>query len=240
MIEASNIFIQQGNFELNDLSFTIDTGQYACLIGQTGTGKTTILEAICGLKPLQKGKFILDGKDISTLKPAERKVGFVPQDGALFETMTVSENIAFALKIRKWLKAERQKRAHELAELLGIRHLLDRKPTHLSGGEKQRVALGRALSFYPSVICLDEPMSALDDKTKMNLYNLIGSIRKELTITALHITHNIEEVEHLADKVLHLQNGHLKSYTKEAFLGKKDELIFNGDQKSNNGMISDA
>ena len=227
MIVGTNIHIKQGNFELNDLSFSIETGEYACLIGQTGTGKTTILEAICGLKNVRSGRFELDGKDITFLKPAERKIGFVPQDGALFETMTVSENIAFALKIRKWSKADRAKRADELAELLSIGHLLDRKPTNLSGGEKQRVALGRALSFYPAIVCLDEPMSALDDQTKRSLYSLIEDIRKEVTFTALHITHNIEEVEHLADKVLHLKDGGLSAYKKNDFLENKDELIFN-------------
>jgi ABC-type sugar transport system ATPase subunit len=227
MIEGNKVHIKQGNFELKDLSFSIETGEYACLIGQTGTGKTTILEAICGLKPVKGGSFNLDGKDITHLKPSERHVGFVPQDGALFETMTVSENISFALKIRKWSKSDRVKRAEELAELLSIGHILERKPTNLSGGEKQRVALGRALSFYPSIICLDEPMSALDDQTKMDLYGLINDIRKELTLTALHITHNIEEVEQLADKVLHLKDGGLSAYSKVDFLDKKNELIFN-------------
>ncbi len=226
MIEAKNIHIRQGSFALDNISFTIDTGEYACLIGQTGTGKTTVLEALCGLKRISNGVFVLDGKDITIRKPAERNIGFVPQDGALFETMTVAENMAFALKIRKWSKADRMKRAEELADLLGIRPLLHRKPAGLSGGEKQRVALGRALSFYPSVICLDEPMSALDDKTKNNLFSLIADIRKELTITALHITHNIDEVEHLADKVLHLKNGRLSTHTKADFIANKQELVF--------------
>ena len=227
MIVGSSIHIEQGNFKLKDLSFSIETGEYACLIGQTGTGKTTILEAICGLKSVKGGVFNLDGKDITNLKPSERHVGFVPQDGALFETMTVSENISFALKIRKWSHADRVKRAEELADLLSIGHLLGRKPENLSGGEKQRVALGRALSFYPKIICLDEPMSALDDQTKMDLYGLINDIRKELTLTALHITHNIEEVEQLADKVLYLKDGLLSTYSKTSFLEKKNELIFN-------------
>ena len=227
MIEGINVQIKQDDFELKNLSFSIETGEYACLIGQTGTGKTTILEAICGLKPIQSGAIHLDGKDITNLKPSERHIGFVPQDGALFETMTVSENISFALRIRRWSKVDRVKRAEELAELLSIQHLLLRKPGNLSGGEKQRVALGRALSFSPSIICLDEPMSALDDQTKRDLYSLINEIRKELTLTALHITHNIEEVEKLADKVLHLKGGQLSTYTKIDFVNRKNELIFN-------------
>lgn len=227
MIEGINIHIKQEDFELKNLSFTIETGEYACLIGQTGTGKTTILEAVCGLKAIQSGTFNLDGKDITYLKPSERHIGFVPQDGALFETMSVSENISFALKIRKWSKPARIRRAEELAELLSIQHLLDRKPYNLSGGEQQRVALGRALSFSPSIICLDEPMSALDDQTKRDLYGLINNIRKEITLTALHITHNIEEVEQLADKVLHLKDGGLSTYNKVDFMDRKNELIFN-------------
>ncbi|MDN5213657.1 ATP-binding cassette domain-containing protein [Fulvivirgaceae bacterium BMA12] len=226
MVEGINISIKQGAFELENLDFLIQTGEYACLVGLTGSGKTTILEAICGLKPIRAGELILDGKNISFLKPAERNIGFVPQDGALFETMTVAENMEFALKIRKWSSRDRKNRVNQLADLLSIRHLINRRPLNLSGGEKQRVALGRAISFYPSVICLDEPLSALDDKTKMEMFQLIDDVRKELNITALHISHNIDEVERLADKVFQLKNKKLQSYQPSFFLQNKKRLLY--------------
>lgn len=226
MVECINISIKQGSFELKNLNFSIQTGEYACLVGQTGSGKTTILEAICGLKSIKEGEMILEGKNISRLKPAERNIGFVPQDGALFETMTVAENIGFALKIRKWNSHDRKNRVNQLLDLLSIKHLVNRYPLNLSGGEKQRVALGRAISFYPSIICLDEPLSALDDKTKMEMFQLIESIRKELNITALHISHNIDEVEQLADKVLQLKNKKLQSYKPSFFLQNKEKLLY--------------
>ncbi len=226
MVEGINISIKQGAFELKNLDFLIQTGEYACLVGLTGSGKTTILEAVCGLKPIRAGELILDGKNISFLKPAERNIGFVPQDGALFETMTVAENMEFALKIRKWSNGDRKNRVNQLADLLSIRHLINRRPLNLSGGEKQRVALARAISFYPSVICLDEPLSALDDKTKMEMFQLIDDVRKEFNITALHISHNIDEVERLADKVFQLKNKKLQSYQPSFFLQNKKRLLY--------------
>ncbi|MEN7547781.1 ATP-binding cassette domain-containing protein [Rapidithrix thailandica] len=218
MIQCIDLRIEQGDFRLSGVDFRIETGEYACLMGKTGSGKTTILEAVCGLRNLQGGKILVDERDITQLKPAERGIGFVPQDAALFTTMTVRENMGFALKIRKWSKKAIDTRAEELAELLDISHLLNRKPKGLSGGEKQRVAIGRALSFYPSVICLDEPLSALDDSTKQELYQLIYRLRKDIQITALHITHALDEVRNLADKVLYLHQGKLQAHPLSDFL----------------------
>lgn len=210
MIECKGLTIEQGDFKLSGVDFKIEEGEYAVLMGQTGSGKTTILEAICGLRPIKSGSILLDGREISKLKPAEREIGYVPQDGALFSTMNVSQNLGFGLKIRKWPKKKQTERIKELADLLGITHLLNRKIDGLSGGEQQRVALGRALSFYPRVICLDEPLSALDEKTKEEMYQLLLKLKLELNITALHISHSKSEAVKLADKVLVVEEGVLK------------------------------
>jgi len=217
MIECKNINIKAGQFELRDISFNVPHAKYYCLMGKTGSGKTTILEAICGLRLVQGGYFYIDGKDITRCKPSMRDIGFVPQDNALFSTMTVKEHLAFALKIRKWKKQERKERVEELAELLGITDLLSRKPFGLSGGEKQRVALGRALSFRPKVLCLDEPLSALDDQTKEEMYHLMESICKSSDVTVLHISHSFIEVSRLADGVIYLEDGKISCFLKEDY-----------------------
>ena len=207
MIAVEQLSLHAGAFALDGISFTVPTGQYGVLMGRTGAGKTTLLEAICGLKPIRGGTIRLNGRDVSRLKPGERGIGYVPQDAALFTTMTVREHLAFALSIRKWNAAEIAHRVAELADLLGLAPLLDRKPPGLSGGEAQRVALGRALSFRPSILCLDEPLSALDETTKAEMCELLLSVRKHEQMTALHVTHSREDAERLATVILRIENG---------------------------------
>jgi len=148
MIALENIALRQGSFELSDLSLELASGEYGVLMGRSGCGKTTLLEAVCGLRNIAGGRIILGGRDVTQLPPAERGVGYVPQDRALFPTMLVREQLAFALVLRALGQAEIAGRVDELAELLGITGLLDRTPDKLSGGEAQRVALGRALALY--------------------------------------------------------------------------------------------
>ncbi len=207
MISVQDLEVRLGNFSLNGISFEIPTGEYAVMRGKTGSGKTTILEAICGLKPISSGNILLDGSDVTHLKPSVRGIGFVPQEGALFTRMTVREQLGFALSIRKESSNQIARRVSKLSNLLGIDPLLDRIPHGLSGGERQRVALGRALSAYPSVLCLDEPLSALDEETRQEMYSLLKTVQKETGVTTIHITHNKEDVEKLADRTLYLKDG---------------------------------
>lgn len=207
MIAVDNLTIRVGTFALERLSFAIQTGEYAVLMGKTGSGKTTLLEALCGLKPVYSGAIRLDGQDVSRLRPGKRAIGYVPQDLALFQTMTVREHFAFALIIRKQSRGEIEKRVGDLAELLGVARLLDRRPAGLSGGEAQRVALGRALAFPPRILLLDEPLSALDDATREEMYALLRLIQKQTGVTTLHITHSMREAEALADRLLVLRDG---------------------------------
>ncbi|MEO2003359.1 MAG: ATP-binding cassette domain-containing protein, partial [Candidatus Poribacteria bacterium] len=146
MIAVEQLSLRAGEFSLHDVSFRVEAGAYAALMGRTGSGKTTVVEAICGLRPVESGRVIVRDRDVTHAKPAARGVGYVPQDGALSGTMTVSRHLSFALEVRRWAVGRQAERVSELAELLGISHLLDRTEDGLSGGERQRVALGRALS----------------------------------------------------------------------------------------------
>ena len=207
MIAVDHLTVRVGGFALENVGFDVPTGQYAVLMGRTGAGKTTLLEALCGLKAVASGTIQLNGRDVTRLKPAERGIGYVPQDRALFQTMTVREHLAFALTIQKAGRQVIQQSVAELSRLLGIEHLLDRRPPGLSGGEAQRVALGRALSARPGVLCLDEPLSALDDETRQEMYELMEHVQKTTNVTILHVTHNLGEAEQLADRIFLLRHG---------------------------------
>jgi molybdate/tungstate transport system ATP-binding protein len=207
MIAVENLALRAGAFALDGVSFRVEAGQYAVLMGKTGSGKTTLLEAVAGLKPVRAGRVWLMGNDVTSLKAAERGVGYLPQDLALFPTMSVRRHLEFALDIRAWTRKAIAERVAELASLLGIGQLLDRYPEGLSGGESQRVALGRALSFRPRVLLLDEPLSALDDETRQEMYALLRSVQRQTGVTALHVTHNLSEAKALADRTFVLRNG---------------------------------
>ena len=207
MIELDQVSVAAGSFVLRDVSLTIPAGKYGILMGKTGCGKTTLLEAVCGLRRVVSGRVLLGGRDATRLKPAERGIGFVPQDGALFTTMRVREHLAFAPQVRRWPEADIRARVDELASLLDIAPLLDRYTAKLSGGERQRVALGRALSFRPRVLCLDEPLSALDHDTRIEMCVLLERIKVETGVTVLHITHDRNEAERLADAIYDMSAG---------------------------------
>jgi ABC-type sugar transport system ATPase subunit len=207
MIRLDRVTLRIGSFALVDVSFTVPEQRYAVLMGRSGAGKTSLLEAVCGLRPVQAGRIELWGHDVTGLKPADRGVGYVPQDLALFPTMTVREHLAFALSVRGWAPAAVAARVRELAVLLGIGGLMDRGTQGLSGGEAQRVVLGRALSFRPRVLLLDEPLSALDEETREDMYTLLRSVQRETGVTVLHVTHNLSEGKKLADCFLQLADG---------------------------------
>ncbi|MBV8878393.1 MAG: ABC transporter ATP-binding protein [Planctomycetaceae bacterium] len=207
MIAFEFVTLRAGAFALNGVTFEIPAGGYGVLMGKTGSGKTTILEAICGLRPVLQGRLLLAGRDVTALRPGERGIGYVPQDRALFQTMSVRENLAFAPSLQGWSGEDTDRRVRELADLLRIGPLLDRLPAGLSGGEAQRVALGRALAARPKVLLLDEPLSALDDETWEGMIGLLGQVRKATGVTTLHVTHRREEARRLADRVFVLADG---------------------------------
>lgn len=210
MIVLENVAIEVGGFALREVDLRVPAGKYGMLMGRTGCGKTTVLEAIAGLKPVIKGSIHLGARNVTSMQPAQRNVGYVPQDGALFTTMSVRDQLAFSLNIRKWSKRRIEARVMELAELLGIGELLKRRLRGLSGGERQRIAIGRALAFEPDTLLLDEPLSALDDETRSQMYELLKDVQARTGVTTLHVTHHQEDVASLADIVFRIDNGDIK------------------------------
>jgi len=213
MIELRNVSIHAGTFILKDVAMHIPKGEYAVLMGRTGRGKTTILEAICGLRSIQTGQILIDETDITNWAPADRAIGYVPQDLALFPNMNVRAHLEFALWLRHQSRSMIAERVKELAEVLGIAHLLDRSIHKLSGGESQRVALGRAISFRPAVLLLDEPLSALDETSRNQIQVLLKKINRDLNVTVLHVTHSTEEADTLADRQFRLEDGRISIKT---------------------------
>jgi ABC-type sulfate/molybdate transport systems ATPase subunit len=213
VIALEQVTVHAGPFVLRDVSLVVPAGSHTALMGRTGAGKTTLLEAICGLRPVSAGRIVVGSRDVTRDSPAARGVGLVPQDGALFQHLTVREHLAFPLVVRRWDPARADARVRELASWLRLEPILGRRPPGLSGGEVQRVALGRALAFHPAVLCLDEPLGALDDETRAEVCDVLSDIRRRTGITVLHITHNRREADRLADRILRLHGGRIESGT---------------------------
>jgi ABC-type sugar transport system ATPase subunit len=216
MIELRNIAINAGQFALKEISFQVETGQFGVLMGQTGRGKTTLLEIICGLRHPAHGSVLIHGKDVTDWSPADRQIGYVPQDLALFPMTSVQGHLEFSLRLRRHRRTDIQTRVRELAGLLQIDHLLTRTVRELSGGEAQRVAIGRALSFHPRVLLMDEPLSALDDATRNDMQQLLKTVQASTGVTTLYVTHNRAEADVLADTLLTLRDGVVARQTPEA------------------------
>ena len=213
MIQLRDVSIKAGDFSLSGISFHVESGKYAVLMGQTGRGKTTILESICGLRKISSGQILVHDCDVTDASPGDREIGYVPQDLALFPNLNVRQHLEFALRLRKQSRRDIAARVEELADLLGIEHLLTRSVHGLSGGESQRVALGRALSFRPSVLLLDEPLSALDEATRYEMHDLLKKVKDTSHVTTLHVTHSVEDAEALADQRLTLVDGQVGDFS---------------------------
>jgi len=193
MISVEGLTMRQGQLTWNQITFSIGQGTYAVLMGPTGCGKTSVIEAICGLRPIQAGKIMVGGINVTDACPGNRGIGYVPQDGAL-------------LRLRGWKRKEIQDRVQDLAQQLKIEALLDRKPCGLSGGEIQRVAIGRALSFCPKVLVLDEPLSSMDEKTQDEFISLLKELHRTTQVTVLHITHHSREAMQLGTVHFRFEN----------------------------------
>ena len=207
MITLQGLTIQQGRFSLANVELTIPTGEYGILMGPTGSGKTTLLEAICGLRRILGGKIFLDQVDVTHLTASARRIGYVPQDAVLFPSMRIDHQIGFGLEVRKYSKRARTERVEQLAEMFAITSLLRRTPPGLSGGEKQRVALARALAFQPRLLCLDEPLAALDDETRIRMAEFLRAAHQKEGTTVLHITHRTSDAANLGTIQFRLENG---------------------------------
>jgi len=222
MILIDDLSVSAGDFRLQGISMSIAAGEFAVLMGATGCGKTTLVESVCGLRRVDAGRIVLGDQNVTHRKPSQRGIGYVPQDGALFLNMTVQQQLAFPLEIRGNRGAQVSDRVTQVAKMLSIQHLLDRRPAGLSGGETQRVALGRALSFGPSVLILDEPLSALDDDTRRQMYQVLKDTQRQAGVTALHITHSRDEAAVLADRLFLLKDAAIiESPTSDDLLRKQ-------------------
>lgn len=207
MIRLENISWKAPGFALEEISFVVPANGYGVLMGRTGSGKTSLVEIICGLRRPASGRIILGERDVTRDPPNLRGIGYVPQDGALFSTMNVRDQIGFGLRIRREDPAAISRTVDALAAEMSISHLLDRKPAGLSGGEKQRVALARALSVKPAVLLMDEPLSSLDEETQTSLIDLLQRTQKGHHVTVLHVTHSRREADALATVRLQIDQG---------------------------------
>jgi putative spermidine/putrescine transport system ATP-binding protein len=192
---------------LNGIEVQLGQGEFLSLLGPSGCGKTTALRLVAGFDRPDAGRIVVDGKDVTTVAPAKRDMGMVFQAYSLFPNMTAAQNVEFGLKIRGKAKVDRRKRVSELLELVGLGHAVDRYPHQLSGGMQQRVALARALAIEPRVLLLDEPLSALDAKVRVQLREEIRRIQLELGITTLYVTHDQEEALAISDHVAVMSGG---------------------------------
>lgn len=194
---------------VQDVTLEIADGELFVMLGPSGSGKSTILRMIAGLAPVDAGRIVLHGRDVTAAAPQQRGVGFVFQNYALFRHMTAAENVAFALTVRGTARAERDRRAQELLDLVGLSGLGTRYPRQLSGGQQQRVALARALAHRPEVLLLDEPFGALDARIREELRRSVKRIQRELGVTTVFVTHDQDEAFELADRVGLLEDGRL-------------------------------
>lgn len=194
---------------LNDINFEVFDGEFLSVLGPSGCGKTTLLRILIGLESATSGSILLNGKDISGELPSNRNMGIVFQNYALFENMTVLENVEYALKIRKETKSVARERASEMLKTMGLEEHANKKPRALSGGQQQRVAIARTLVLNPEIILFDEPMSALDVETRIALRSELKDIQKQFGSTMIYITHDQEEAFALSDRIMVMEESKL-------------------------------
>ncbi|KYC52697.1 MAG: Trehalose/maltose import ATP-binding protein MalK [Candidatus Methanofastidiosum methylothiophilum] len=220
MIHIKNLSNNWGDFTLKNISLDIKESEYFVILGPTGAGKTLLLEIIAGLYFPKEGKVMINGNDVTFTSPENRGLGFVYQDYALFPHLNVKKNIEYGLKLRKVPEDKREEKISELVKMLKINHLLHRNTETLSGGEKQKVALARALAINPKIILMDEPFSALDENTKSKLILDMKELHKTEGITFVHVTHSQEEAILLADRIGIMMKGTIVQ------VGNPDEIFY--------------
>ncbi|MGL5032602.1 MAG: sulfate/molybdate ABC transporter ATP-binding protein [Microcystaceae cyanobacterium] len=210
-IIINNVAKQFGSYQaLADINLEIPDGKLVALLGPSGSGKSTLLRAIAGLEPPDQGTIIINGKDATHVDIRKRNIGFVFQHYALFKHLTIRQNIAFGLDIRKTPKPEVKKRVQELLQLIQLEGFGDRYPSQLSGGQRQRVALARALAVQPQVMLLDEPFGALDAKVRKELRAWLRRLHDEVHLTSIFVTHDQEEAMEVADEIVVMNQGKIE------------------------------
>jgi len=241
-IEVNGVNKRFGDFvALDDVNVSLPTGQLTALLGPSGGGKSTLLRIIAGLESADTGTVTIEGREATHLPPQKRDVGFVFQHYAVFKHLTVAENVAFGLRIRKRPKAEVAAKVEELLRLVHLSQFAGRKPAQLSGGQRQRMALARALAVEPSVLLLDEPFGALDAKVRKELRDWLRRLHDEVRVTTVFVTHDQEEAMEVADEIVVINEGRVEQ------VGTPDQLYdapandfvmgFLGEVTSLNGIL---
>ncbi len=247
--KVTKIF-ENGAVGVRDVSFKVEDGEFVVILGPSGCGKTTTLRLIAGLEQATSGEILIDGQVVNHLPPKDRDIAMVFQNYALYPHMNVFDNMAFGLKMRKVPREEIKRRVLEAAKILGIEHLLDRKPRQLSGGQRQRVALGRAIVRHPKVFLFDEPLSNLDAKMRVHMRAELAKLHKRLKATSIYVTHDQVEAMTLGDKIVLLNNGTIQQiadpitlYFKPAnkfvagFIGSPPMNFFEGTVEEREGRL---
>ncbi|MEA1869008.1 MAG: tungstate ABC transporter ATP-binding protein WtpC [Euryarchaeota archaeon] len=229
MIRIENVSKDLGEFKLDGATLQIDEGEYFIILGPTGAGKTILIETIAGIYRPDSGRVFLNGADVTNTLPKDRQISMVYQDYMLFPHLTVEGNIGFGLRQKKIAKSEIKAKTNKIAELLGVSHLLSRYPCTLSGGEKQRIAIARAVVTEPKVLLLDEPLSALDSRTTERLRAELARIHKLIGTTTIHVTHSFEEAFALGDRIAVMCGGRIMQ------VGAPDEVF----RRPNSEFIAD-
>jgi multiple sugar transport system ATP-binding protein len=227
-VELQNVskIFPDGTQAVTDLNLTIEDGEFVILVGPSGCGKSTALRMVAGLEDITAGKLLIGGQVVNDLTPKERDIAMVFQSYALYPHMTVGENMGFALKLAKVDKAEIDKRVMNAAEILGLEELLHRKPKALSGGQRQRVAMGRAIVRSPQAFLMDEPLSNLDAKLRVQMRAEIAAIQADLGVTTLYVTHDQIEAMTMGDRVAVLKKGVLMQVDAPQKLYERPDNLF--------------
>ena len=219
MIRLEHVSRRWPEFSIRDVTLEVKEGQYLAICGPTGAGKTLLLELLLGIHNPDQGRILVGGEDVTVLPPEKRGIGMVYQDYLLFPHLNVEQNLAFGLRYQRGTREWGRQKVHETARLLGIDHLMHRYQYTLSGGEKQRVAIGRALVTEPRVLLLDEPLSALDRSTARRLRTELKSLHRSKKLTILHVTHDLSEARQMGDALALINDGELE------FLGTVADLL---------------
>jgi multiple sugar transport system ATP-binding protein len=223
---ATRLYPGTGKPAVNELDLTIADGELLVLVGPSGSGKSTALRMLAGLEPLDEGKILIGGRDVSEVRPRDRDIAMVFQNYALYPNLDVAANMGFALKQHGVPRHEREQRVRETAKLLDLEPYLDRKPRNLSGGQRQRVAMGRAIVRHPQVFLMDEPLSNLDAKLRVQTRTELVELQQRLAVTTVYVTHDQVEAMTMGQRVAVLRDGYLQQCDSPATLYHKPTNLF--------------
>lgn len=238
MIRVTNLTRTYGSFvALDHVDLTVRKGEFVTLLGPSGSGKSTLLNLISGMTRATEGKIEIDGRDATHVPTNQRGLGMVFQNYALMPHMTVFENIAFPLQVRRVSKAEIADRVHEVLKLIQLEHVADRKPKQLSGGQQQRISLARCIVYRPPIILMDEPLGALDKKLREDMQLEIKRLHADLGVTMIYVTHDQEEALAMSDRIVLMRNGKIEQQGDPEDLYFRPRTLFAADFLGSSNLI---